>query len=418
MSLRRKLLISSLAILGAGALLIGGLRWSQSYARAHWSNFLVGDPHLGSELFQQKGCAQCHAINGVGGKIGPDLGNEQPVPSGLDEIVTAMWNHAPTMWERMRREKISYPELSYQEMAHLFAYLYTVRYLDEPGDADRGRGLFESKNCIRCHAIHGKGGTIGPELSTVGADTPIAWAQEMWNHAPAMEAELAKLNLSWPEFQGGEMNDLLAYVREECSGPRREFEFLPADPDQGARLFQSKECIVCHAVKGEGGHIGPELGPQRGQPLTLVDFAGAMWNHSPKMWREMQARKVARPTFTGREMADLIAFLFSARYFEPGGSPQIGEMLFTRRGCSNCHGPRAEGTPSAPALRGQGKNFTSVTLAAALWSHGPAMEERARERGLPWPKLQVSDVGDLLVFLNSPLSGRLHADARQPAAKH
>ena len=31
------------------------------------------DPAAGSRVFDQKGCVKCHAINGVGGKIGPDL---------------------------------------------------------------------------------------------------------------------------------------------------------------------------------------------------------------------------------------------------------------------------------------------------------------------------------------------------------
>jgi cytochrome c oxidase cbb3-type subunit III len=32
-----------------------------------------GDPERGWELFRVKGCAQCHRINGVGGRLGPDL---------------------------------------------------------------------------------------------------------------------------------------------------------------------------------------------------------------------------------------------------------------------------------------------------------------------------------------------------------
>jgi mono/diheme cytochrome c family protein len=357
---------------------------------------------MGSHLFQEKGCAHCHAVNGVGGGLAPDLGSERLPESSLNQLVTEMWNHAPRMWERMRQEKLTYPDLSYQDMAHLFAYLYTVRYVDEPGDLNRGRQLFESKGCIRCHSFHGVGGKVGPDLSSVGADTPIAWTQTMWNHAPAMEAAIGKLGLTWPKFQGSEMNDLLAYVREVSGGPRWEFKLLPADPGRGWQLFQSKSCVVCHSVRGEGGHFGPELDPRREPPLTIVQFAGLMWNHSPEMWREMQARKIPRPTFTGREMADLIAFLQSVRYFEPGGSPQIGEMLFARRGCSKCHGVSGEGSPSGPALRGRGSTFTTVTFATELWRHGPKMYQRTQQLGLPWPNLVESDIGDLLVFLNTP----------------
>ena len=369
---------------------------------SRWSNFLIGDPHKGFELFREKGCAHCHAVNGVGGGIGPDLGYHQPATSSVNQLVVAVWNHAPKMWEEIAKEKAPYPELNDEQVAHVFAYLYTARYVDEPGDALRGWQLFRAKKCIVCHSIHQEGGKVGPDLSAVGNDTPIAWTQAMWNHGPAMEYELRKLRIDWPEFQENQMNDLLAYIRGVCAGPRHEAELLPADPERGWLLFRSKSCIVCHAVRGEGGRIGPELAPRRDRPMTFVQFAGLMWDHSPQMYRQMQAQRIARPTFSGQEMADLIAFLNSLGYFEPSGSPRIGEILFARRGCSSCHGPEGQGTPSGPVLRGRGRNFTTVTFAGALWRHGRKMNKWTRQLNLTWPTLQESDVGDLLIFLNTP----------------
>lgn len=403
MSSRRKLLAWILAALTACALLVSVLLWEHRYARTRWASFLVGDPHTGAQVFQEKGCARCHAPGEAGERSAPDLGFQQSPHSSLNQLVSAMWNHAPGMWERMRAENRSYPDLDYEEMAHLFAYLYTIQYLEEPGDARQGRRLFASKGCMRCHALRGVGGQMGPDLSAVtGVDTPIVWTQKMWNHAPAMEVAMQQLGLSWSKFEGREMSDLLAYVREVSGGSRREFELLPASPDRGEKLFQSKSCIVCHSVKQEGGTIGPSLGAKRDLPLSITQFAGLMWNHSPQMWRAMKARTIARPSFTGREMADLIAFIESVRYFEAGGSPQVGEMVFRGRGCANCHGLHAEGTASGPPIRGRGGAFTSVTLATELWRHGPKMYQRTRALGLAWPTLVESDVGDLVAFLNTP----------------
>jgi putative heme-binding domain-containing protein len=39
-----------------------------------------------------------------------------------------------------------------------------------PGDAGRGENLYRTKgNCVQCHVVAGDGGTLGPELSEIGA---------------------------------------------------------------------------------------------------------------------------------------------------------------------------------------------------------------------------------------------------------
>lgn len=399
---RRQFVVWLLLALVAVSVLITVLFWERQRTRERYSTFLAGDPHLGMHVFQEKGCAYCHAVNGTGGRLGPDLGATKQAKANLNQLVTAMWNHAPAMWKRMQAEKLVYPGFDEEEMAHLFAYLYEIRYVDEPGDISHGRQLFETKGCVQCHSIRGEGGHGGPDLAQAGVDTPIAWTQTMWNHAPEMEAHMREQKLEWPRFQGREMNDLLAFVREVCSGPRREYELLPADADRGAEVFQKKGCAACHSVKGEGGKGAPNLGPSGKLPPTIVQFAGAMWSHSPEMWQAMKKQKIERPTFEGKEMADLIAFLYRLRYFEPTGQALLGKTLFTERGCSRCHGERAEGTSQGPRLRRRAQVFTPVTLATALWQHGPKMYHHTQEMGLRWPTIEEKDVSDLVAFLNAP----------------
>jgi cytochrome c2 len=179
-------------------------------------------------------------------------------------------------------EKIACPDPSYDETAHLFAFLYTARYVDERGDEFKGSKLFESKGCARCHALRGVParleGAVGPDLSSVvGLDTPVRWTQAMWNHASSMQENTERLHLAWPRFEGREMNDLLAYIRANSARPRTESELLPASPERGWKVFQSKSCIECHAVHGKGGRVGPELGPGSEFPPSIVQFAQTMW---------------------------------------------------------------------------------------------------------------------------------------------
>lgn len=405
-----RLRLWSASALGALILLAGeAIHGYYRNSSARWNSFLVGDPHEGATLFfEKKACARCHAINGVGANSAPDLGFKRSPQSSLDQMVSTMWNHAPRMWEGMRTQGIAYPELDREDVANLFAFLYTAHYVDEPGDERRGLRLFVSKGCAHCHGTPGTANSLAPapDLANVkGIDTPIVWAQTMWNHAPKMEAAIEQHGTAWPKFEDGEMNDLLAYVREVSGGPRRETALLPANPNRGWKVFQDKSCLACHAIHGKGGRIGPELGPGRQLPISIVRFAGVMWNHSPQMWQASEALRVPRPEFDGRQFADLVAFLASIRYFEPSGSPQQGAALFVERGCAVCHGRQAEGTRHGPALRGRTTSFTAITLAAALWKDGPRMYRGTRELNVPWPDLAEGDVGNLVSFLNAPVPG-------------
>jgi mono/diheme cytochrome c family protein len=407
MSIPRHVLIWIIAATATTLFLIGILLWRQRSFSEHWNTFLVGDPRVGAQTFQEKGCGVCHAILGAGPTIGPDLGllGAKGV-SNMNDLATQMWDHAPRMWEQIKRTGVAYPRFTAEDMADLFAYLYVTCYDDEPGNTVRGEALFSQKDCIRCHAIGGKGGQIGPDLRDVGpVVTPIFWAQAMWNHAPAMESHMRALNIRWPQFQGEEMNDLLAFVRQARGGSEMESELLPANPSRGWDLFQKKGCIACHAIRGSGGKVGPDLGLEP-LPRTLTQVASLMWNHSPEMWAAMKAKGIERPTFAGQEMADIIAFLYSVRPSDIGGSPVIGQHLFNERKCSQCHGTDARGGGIGPDLRKGDTLWTPVTLALALWSHGPHMYAKAQELGLGWPTLNAGDLSHLLAFLNSHPTGK------------
>jgi len=395
MRIKRGILVWLIAAVGSSSLLTATLVRQQRYAKLHWSTFIVGDPGIGARLFFEKdGCAHCHSVNGVGGSLAPDLGFSSTQLTGLNNVVSSMWNHAPRMWERMRAEKIRYPDLNNEDMTHLFAFLYTAHYVDERGDEENGRRLFQKKACGSCHAVGGQGGGPGPDLSSMeGIDTPIRWTQAMWNHAASVEKDVERMHLPWPHFEGREMNDLLAYVRANCCGQRHETELLPANPERGRKLFESNSCSVCHSAA--------ELDSGRQRSLSVVQLAGLAWNHSPATWRGPNARLLARPALQGQDTADLVAFLASLGYFDPAGSPSRGQMLFSDRGCSYCHGDRAQGTQAGPAIRSRGRSLNAITLATALWQHGSEMYRRSRELGRAWPTMNESDVADVMVFLNS-----------------
>ena len=90
------------------------------------------------------------------------------------------------------------------------------------------------------------------------------------------------------------------------------------DPLAGSRVFGSKGCSQCHAVNGVGGKIAADLG-RIAKPHTFYDLASAMWNHIPEMAAQMRKLNKPPPELSPRETGDLIAFLATNNYFDPGG---------------------------------------------------------------------------------------------------
>src|SRR4030042_1400464 len=110
---------------------------------------LPGNVKEGWKVFTTKGCGSCHAIWGEGGRGGPDLGTLPESYTSQSQLAALMWNHGPEMWARMAAQKTPFQKISKKEMSDLFAFLYFIRYMDEPGAPQKGKRLIETKACIK-----------------------------------------------------------------------------------------------------------------------------------------------------------------------------------------------------------------------------------------------------------------------------
>lgn len=349
---------------------------------------LLGDVKEGWKIFNGKNCSQCHSIWGEGGKGGPDLGHLPEHYVSQAHLAALLWNHDPEMWGRMAAKKIPFQKIDKKAMADLFAFLYFIRYMDEPGEPQRGMQLIETKGCVKCHTLKegGKG-----DLSRWGMYlNPILWGQMMWNHTPEMEKEMKKKGISLVEFSGNEMVNLIAYVRSVSSKTEKVY-LSPGDPQSGEKLFTRKECSRCHAPTKE-----LDLRKKKDFPRTLAQLAGMMWNHSSKMWKGMEEKGIERPILSPQEMADLVAYLFSLRYFDEPGDPVRGKTVFVRKHCNLCH---AKGSKVSD-LSGLKDQISPIFMAQSMWNHGPGMLERMRREKIPWQKFNGEEMADLMGYLN------------------
>lgn len=174
-----------------------------------------GNPLSGKRIFSQKQCVRCHSIDGVGGKIGPDLARKIDFPRTLSRVAAQMWNHAPEMIRLMNEYKIQWQEFSSQEMADLLAYIFYVRFYVEKVDPERGRVIFNKKQCSTCHVTGG----VGPDLiHREGKLTATKMAHVMWNHGPSMLRTMEEMGMEWPIFENDEMSYLISFfnsIKEE-----------------------------------------------------------------------------------------------------------------------------------------------------------------------------------------------------------
>ncbi len=346
--------------------------------------FAFGDVKEGWKIFTTKRCNTCHSIWGEGGKGGPDLGNLPESYTMPSQLATLIWNHGPQMWGKMPGKKIPFQKIDKKEMADLFSFLYFLRYMDEPGNPSKGEKLVENKGCIKCHSLKG-------ELSQWGMYVnPIMWAQMMWNHSSQMEKEMKIRGIPWIKFKENEMVDLIAYIRSITPDVEKIY-LSPGDPNSGEKLFKRKGCWECHRPEKK-----LDLSKIRDFPRTIGQMAGAMWNHSPEMGKEMKEKGMERPILSGQEMADLVAYLFSTRYFDPPGNANRGKSVFLKKRCDFCHTKGGRG-PDLKKLKGQ---VSPITIAQAMWNHGPDMWEEMNKAKIPWQTIDHRDLLDLMEYLN------------------
>ena len=270
------------------------------------------------------------------------------------------------------------------------------------GDVRDGRRLFVEQGCVRCHAVLGSGGKVGPDLVEVGKGKSFFdTLGRLWSHSPEMVKATEEEGASWPEFSPKEMDDLLSYLYY------LNYFDKPGDFNRGEKVFSGKGCIGCHSVGHKGGAVGPALDPLGNQasPLPLV---AAMWNHGPNMALKMKELSIPKPEFQGSDVADLLAYIRGItvtsavrREYVAPGDPGKGRGLFSEVGCNRCHSVRGEG--GGEGLGGdlaEADLQRSVSeLAGIMWNHGPIMWKQMRELELEVITFKPEDMAHIIAYL-------------------
>ncbi|MBI4635135.1 MAG: c-type cytochrome, partial [Candidatus Rokubacteria bacterium] len=199
-----------------------------------------------------------------------------------------------------------------------------------------------------------------------------------------------------PTIQGNEVPDLLAFIRSVGGGTERVYA-PPGRPKRGEALFKERHCMECHAVRGHGGKVGPDLAVVlRG---SLMRIAGTMWNHGPGMWARMAERRIDVPSFTTEEMSDLISYLYFFQFIDPPGDSRRGLAVYRDKRCGSCHGAEAAKVVAPPFAAVVEKLQTPLGVITAMWNHAGRMSEIMTEENVAWPVLRGGEMADLIAYL-------------------
>jgi mono/diheme cytochrome c family protein len=175
------------------------------------------------------------------------------------------------------------------------------------------------------------------------------------------------------------------------------------DASRGTALFTKLKCVGCHTVRGQGGGTAPDLGQRTGGSYTPSLMAARMWDHAPEMWSAMKEQGVARPDLNAQDAADLFAYFYAARYFDPRGDVARGKALFAAKKCTQCHATDASGSGPGNPVSAWRSASDPVVLVQQMWRHFPQMQAamQATQAGkkAAWVEITAPQLADLLAYV-------------------
>jgi cytochrome c oxidase cbb3-type subunit III len=137
---------------------------------------------LGESQFRAN-CAFCHGLGAKGGGRGPDLTSAQKHHGNTDaEMFHNIHDGIPGTAMPAATEGGIGVGMSDDEIWQVIAYIRRVEKKAtsaETGDAAHGKELFYgTAACGTCHMVNGKGGRLGPDLSSTGASRSVEYLTE------------------------------------------------------------------------------------------------------------------------------------------------------------------------------------------------------------------------------------------------
>lgn len=291
----------------------------------------------------------------------------------------------------------------------------------------QGRALFERYDCLACHRLDGRGGTLrpagggmqGPDLTYVGATGYRAdWYED---HLRRREkAEQVAWRTSFGPMPAGNREALDAFLASRVGAPGLV---------EAKAIFHTVGCRGCHRVGGVGGDDGPDLTRVGELDPGRLDFTHVPGEPTVANWLAEHFRAPAalvpgsKMPVLGLDEADIRLLTFYMLSLRRSEFPEafwprdriraerFGEREFSADGatlygsfCAACHGlggqgMRYPGMPAFPAIT----NPDFLALASDEFITATVRQGRPGRRMPAWGEkeggLRPSEITEVVSYL-------------------
>lgn len=407
-----------------------------------------GSVERGRRLFNESRCVTCHAVEGKGGDIGPDLAK---IGSKVRPGWLLQWLRNPQ--KVMPETRMPVYGFSEQDATDLAAFLME-EYIDlelgeeqvsrgleavGKGNVRNGKNLVEKYGCTGCHEIEGveDRGENGSELTRIGdihisrldfGELEVPREQRTvpnWLYNKMRNPRMFKDDLKMPDYSFGDedaeaITTYLLSLTGEKVPPQYSLPIgePPSDYDpQGdvERVFEKYRCLVCHRIRGKGGTLAPDLS-QEGSRVRKEWLRGYMktpYAIRPILAERMPRLKIPdadiealyayfRTTLVDDRVENLADFVKGLRLGDPVSIRRGRALYFEKYSCDACHQINLKGGTIGPDLTDVGKRLRPEWV--LQWLRDPkTFLKRSVE---PSYAFTAKEIEDLAVYLLSTKGGK------------
>jgi mono/diheme cytochrome c family protein len=305
-----------------------------------------------------------------------------------------------------------------------------------------GQRLFERYDCLACHALDGRGGTLrpgapdgaaGPDLSRTGLR---GYARDWYEDHLRRQAKGGAWKISFGPIAREDREALDVLLQTRVGAPKLV---------EAKAVFHSLGCRGCHKIRGVGGDDGPDLTRVGELDPGQRDFSRVGGERTVANWLAEHFRapgavvpgsQMPALGLREEEIEPLLYYMFSLRRsaFPEAYWPKdriraerFGEREFHTDGatlygsfCASCHGPRGEGRryPGMPPFPAVG-NPDFLQAASDEFLLASIQRGRPGRRMPAWGEkeggLRPPEVAAVLAYLRRLGGGLRPAAKRGPA---